>query len=251
MASRLAQLKPKIGVASLSSPLEVGADRAPAAAEALAKLVEGLGCEPIAAGSIDTSAKAVDAGRKLAEAHVHAAAFVSTSWYEDYLVLDVLEECGVPVLLWSLPGMETGALCGNQQLTAYLKQLDVSYRCVHGPLESGECGTRAAAFLRAAALKHALRRARIGLGGHRVAGMTEVAVNEIALKKTIGPRVVPLDLPQLLKRAGEIGGDDMKKLWQSVVERSAACRVSEADGLDSARVYAAVKELVEPAKQRS
>ena len=33
--------------------------------------------------------------------------------------------------------------------------------------------------------------------------MTDAAVNEIALKKAIGPRVVPLDLPQLLERARE------------------------------------------------
>jgi L-fucose isomerase-like protein len=245
MGSRLAQLRPRIGVASLSSPLEVGADRAPQAAEGLAKLVEDLGCDVVKAGAIDTPERSIHAGRALGAAHVHAVAFVSTSWYEDYLVLDLLEECGVPVLLWALSGMETGALCGNQQLTAYLKQLGVAYECVFGTLDDAACVARARTFLRGASLAHALRRARIGMGGHRVAGMTEVAVNEIALKKAIGPRVVPLDMPQLLKRAAEAGNEDASKLWQSVVKRSASCKVSDADGLDSMRVYAAVRELVE------
>jgi L-fucose isomerase-like protein len=49
----------------------------------------------------------------------------------------------------------------------------------------------------------------------------------------------------LLKRASEAGGDDAAKLWRKVVERSAACKVPEADGLDSMKVYAALKELVE------
>ena len=43
-----------------------------------------------------------------------------------------------------------------------------------------------------------MRRARIGLAGYRVGGMTEVAVNEMGLKKDVGPRIVPLDMPQLL-----------------------------------------------------
>ncbi len=244
MLSKPRILTPRVGVASLSSTLEVGADRAAEAAEALAKLLEGFGCEVIKLGSVDAPDKAVEAGRKLAEAHVHAVAFAAVSWYEDYLVLDLLEECSLPVLLWSLPGIETGALCGNQQLTAYLKQLDAAYFCVHGTLESDEARRRAQGFLRATALKHRLRRARVGLAGHRVAGMTEVAANEFALKKAVGPRVVALDLPHLLSSAQDIPDEQARQRWQDVVSRSAACEVSDADGLDSMKMYAAVKDLV-------
>ena len=240
----MTRLTPQIGVASLSSPLEVGAHRAPKAADDLAKLLKGAGCEVSNLGSLDDPGKSVAAGRKLAESHVHAVAFVTTSWYEDYLALDLLEECSLPVLLWSLPGMETGALCGSQQLTAYLKQLGVPYHCVFGELESAEALGRAKAFLHAAALKKRMRVARIGFGGYRVAGMTEVSANEFALKKAIGPRVVPLDMPQLLARADEMPEEQARETWQQVVSRSAACEVTEEEGLDSMRVYAAVKELV-------
>jgi L-arabinose isomerase len=243
--SKLRVLAPRVGVASLSSPLEVGADRGPKSAEALAKLLESSGCEVVRLGPVDTPDKAIEAGRKLAEAHGHAVAFTSVSWYEDYLVLDLLEECRLPVLLWALPGVETGALCGNQQLTAYLKQLGAAYECVFGKLDDEACIGRALSFLRGAALEHALRRARVGLGGHRVAGMTEVAANEFALKKAVGPRIVPLDMPLLLERADELPPDEAKRLWSAVVARAGGCKVSEADGLDSIKVYLAVKELIE------
>ena len=86
------------------------------------------GCEVVELGPVDSPARATAAGRLLAEQHVHAAAFAAASWFEDYLVLDLLEECSLPVLLWALPGMETGALCGCQQLTAFLEQLGHAYR---------------------------------------------------------------------------------------------------------------------------
>ena len=235
----------RVGVASLSSPLEVGADRAGQAAGDLARLLEQTGCQVVELGSIDDPAKSTAAGRKLAESHVHAVALATASWFEDYLALDLLEECSLPVLLWSLPGMETGALCGSQQLTAFLKQLDVPYCAVYGPLESADAGRRAKAFLRASALKYRLRRGRIGMGGHPVLGMTEVAASPLALKRALGPRIVSLDLPQLLEGVEEMADEEARATWREVVARAGTCKVSEVDGVDSMKVFIAVKELVD------
>jgi L-fucose isomerase-like protein len=235
-------LRPRVGVASLSSPLEVGADRAPRAAEDLARWLGEAGCEVLPLGSINGPDLAAAAGRKIAENHLHAVAFATASWFEDYLVLDLLEEFPLPVLLWSLPGMETGALCGTQQLTAYLKQIGSPFSCVYGPLEKGPNLTKAVSFLHAASLKFKLRRARIGLAGHRVIGMTEVAANEMGLKISIGPRVVNIDLPGLLNRAAEISDDSARPLWQKLLQAGGGCKVSETAGLDSMKVYLAIKE---------
>ena len=89
-------------------PLKSGPTCARKAAEDLAKLLQDAGCEVISLGSVNHPDLAAAAGRKTAEHHLHAVAFASASWFEDYLVLDLLEEFPVPVLLWSLPGMETG-----------------------------------------------------------------------------------------------------------------------------------------------
>jgi L-fucose isomerase-like protein len=238
-------LVPRVAVGSLCSPLEVGAQCAPQAAQDLARRLKAAGCDVLELGPVDTPERSVAAGRKLAEEHIESVALAATSWYEDYLVLDLLEECSVPVLVWALPGMETGALCGAQQLTAYLKQLNHPYGCVYGPLEDQGSLRKAMALLRAVALKNLLRRARVGFGGYRVAGMSEVSANEFALKKSIGPRIVPLDMPRLLARAKEFPDDQAQAGWQAVVSRSGACKVAASDGLDSVKVYLAVNELVE------
>lgn len=239
-----ASLIPRVGVASVCSPLEVGADRAAQAAERLANLLESAGYQVVSLGVIDDADKSAVAGKRLSESHVHALMLVATSWFEDYLVFDILEECSVPLLLWSLPGMETGSLCGVQQLTACLRGWDKPFVTVFGALESPECRKQALSLARAAALVHRLRRSRIGLAGHHVNGMSEVAGNELVMKKVLGPRIVPLDLPELLWAAKDVPDRQVQPLWQSVVSRAGACTVSEAAGLDSMKALAVVRQLV-------
>lgn len=239
------KLKPCVGICSLASPLEVGADRAPKAAAELADVLKKLGCEVVEIGVVGTAQKASEAGKQLAEKHVHAIAFAAVSWYEDYLVTDLLEECNVPILLWSLPGMETGALCGTQQLTAYLRQLEYRYACVYGGLDDKELQTKAKQYLQAAALYKKLRTARIGLAGHRVAGMTEVASNEIMLKKAFGPRVVHLAMPKMLEKMNTVSDADAKKEWKQLTSRSACCKVDEDQGLQSIKMYMVIREIIE------
>ena len=52
-------------------------------------------------------------------------------------------------------------------------------------------------------------------------------------------------MPQLWSRASEMPDEQAKKLWSKVAGKSSKCTVSECDGLDSMKVYAAIKELVE------
>ncbi|HPS52162.1 MAG TPA: hypothetical protein PLK08_01300 [Phycisphaerae bacterium] len=180
------KLIPSIAVGALSSRLEVGTDRASHAAGQAAEILAELGMTVENLGSIDTPQKAVSARISVSQKRVDAIVLVAVSWFEDYLVLDLLEECSRPLLLWSLPGMETGALCGVQQLTAYLKHLEVPYGCIYSQLESVESQQKAKDFLLGTALKSRLRRTKIGLDGYHVRGMTEVSVNEFALKKQLG-----------------------------------------------------------------
>jgi len=237
-------LVPRVGVGALCSPLEVGADRAPGAAADMAKRLEEAGCETVAVGVLDTPARAAQAGRTLAEEHVDAVVLVPASWFEDYLVLDLLEECAQPLLFRPLPGIETGALCGTQQATCYLHELGSPYASVFGEADDSGCLARSLAYLRAAALRTRLRRCRIGLAGHHLNGMTHTAPNEFMLKKIVGPRVVFLDLPTLLSRAAEMPENEARGRWQALKEQAGTCDVSEADGLDSMRVYAALREEV-------
>ena len=206
---------------------------------------EAAGCTTLNAGVIDGPAKSVSVGRRFAEAHVQAIVLVSACWFEDYLALDLLEECAVPLLLWSLPGMETGALCAVQQLTYTLNELGVSYQAMHGHADDEKLADPLVRFTRAAALHYRLRRARIGLAGHHANGMVDAAVNEMALKKTLGPRVVQLDLPGILQRAAGVETEAAARSWTSLVGKAGKCSVSSEAGIDSMRVLCAFEEQIE------
>jgi L-fucose isomerase-like protein len=244
MKTELCRLRPKVAVGALASPLEVGADRAPQAAAELAALLGTAGCEVVPLGPITTADAATAAGQRLAATGVDALALAPASWFEDYLVLDLLEECPLPVCLWPLPGMETGALCGTQQLTCYLRYLGTPFEAVFGTLEAGATLERALAFLGAAALQRRLRRARIGLAGQRVRGMTEVAVHEMGLKRTIGPRVVTVDLVGLLQRAQSADSAAAARVWREVCAAAGKVSVPEQAGKEAAGVYLAVREVI-------
>jgi L-fucose isomerase-like protein len=245
MNAKKPSLVPRIGVASLCSPLEVGADCGRQAAADAAKLFQGFGCQVVELGVIDRPDKSSAAGRKLAESHVHAVVFIATSWFEDYLVFDLLEECAVPPLFWSLPGMETGALCGVQQLTACLKPWGIPYYSVFGTLESADCRVQAKQFLMAAALAYRLRRMRIGLAGYPANGMGDIVFNPCILRKVLGPRIVSLDVPRLLEAAQAVPDRQVESHWREVVRRTGKCSISETDGLEAMKTLVAVRQLVD------
>ena len=238
------RLVPRVAVAALSSPLEVGADRAPGALRGLAEWLRRAGCEVVELGPVGNADEAILAGRRAAELHIDAVALAVASWFEDYLALDLLEECAAPLLLWPLPGMETGALCGTQQATCYLRELGVPFRAVFGEIDEAGAGASALAFVRGAALRSRLRRCRVGLAGSHLNGMTHTAPNEMALKRALGARVVWLDLPRLLESAAAVPEADARRAWQAVRRAAARCEVAETDGLESMRVYVALREAV-------
>jgi L-fucose isomerase-like protein len=239
------KLSVRIGVASLASPMEVGADRAPAALADLAALLRRNGIHAVTSRTpVDSADAAAAAGRLFAKQQVDALCLAVASWFEDYLVLDLIEECDVPVLLWPQPGMETGALCGTQQLTCYLRQLEKPYASVFGSLEDRQALDRALPFLKSSALGRRLRRSRIGLAGARVGGMTEASANEMALKKALGPRIVIVDMPELLERARQADRSAAKEIWKRLKSAAARVEVPERDGLAAAGMYLAIKEVV-------
>jgi L-fucose isomerase-like protein len=56
---------------------------------------------------------------------------------------------------------------------------------------------------------------------------------------------VAVDLPELLKCAEEMPEEPARRKWTELVRCAGACAVPEADGLDSMRVLAAIREVVE------
>jgi len=235
----------------VTSPLEVGADEAPALLHRLQAAFEGAGFDRLelypSQQPITDPTSAVEAGREFYDRRVDAVCIVAASWYEDYSVLDMLEECNVPVIAWARPGMETGSLCGMQQLGFMLKQLGQPYCFLFDEVEAGEALRRAWDYAASAALRRRLRRARIGYLGHRVEGMTETTVHELALKKVFGPRVVGIDSQVFLEQAARVAPESVADRWEQIKGRVGQVTATEEAGIESLQVYTALKGIIEEA----
>ena len=130
----------RLGLIAVASPLEVGAGEAPALLDGLGRSLRDAGHRPVevaAARLVTDAGSAVAAGRLFHDLRVDAVAAVAASWFEDYLVLDMLEECQVPLIAWARPGMQTGSLCGMQQLAFMLKQLGHPHCFLFEPVGAG------------------------------------------------------------------------------------------------------------------
>jgi L-arabinose isomerase len=229
--------------------LEVGALDAPTL---LARLHEGFeaagyaGLELcISDGPLGTPEQAVAAGRRFYDLRADALCVVAASWFEDYLVLDLLEECRLPVILWARPGMETGALCGMQQLGFMLRQLEVPSCFLFAEPGDPASVERAWQFAQAAALRNHLRRSRIGHLGHRVEGMTETTAHELALKKVFGPRVIGIDSQLFLERVARADRAQATEAWQALKSRAGRVTATEEAGIEALQVYAALRDVID------
>ena len=188
---------------------------------------------------------AVKAGRQFYDQRVDAVCVLAASWFEDYLVLDLLEECDVPVIAWARPGMETGSLCGMQQLGFVLKQLNKPYCFRFDEICAPEALSQAWEFATVAAVRRQLRRTRIGHLGHRIQGMTEITGHELALKKLLGPRVVGIDSHVFLERAARVPTAPAAARWVQLKSEVGKVTASEEAGIESLQVHTALRKVIE------
>jgi L-fucose isomerase-like protein len=234
-------LIPKIAIIAVSSPLEVGAGNAHRKVLELEAVLKENKCEVVLSTAISTHQETVAIGRKLAGLFPDMVVFLPVCWFEDYLVTDFVEECGAPLLLWALPGMETGSLCGSQQLGAFLTYLGHPFFHVFGEVGDRKIIMQALKYLQASALYSRLRRSKIGLCGSRINGMTHTSPNEFMLKKSLGPRVVQIPAGKITSREDD---QAIKKIWNSFKCRCGAVNVNDESGLESIRMYCGLKKLI-------
>jgi L-fucose isomerase-like protein len=240
----------RLGITAVASPLEVGAGDAPMLLERLRAAAQrtapgqGREIELIQAGPAVDPASAVATGRAFYDQRVDAICVIAASWFEDYLILDLVEECDVPVILWARPGMETGSLCGMQQIGFMLKQLGRPYCFLFDEPGAVSSIGRAYDFGVAAGLRRRLRRARIGYLGHRVEGMTETTPHELALKKLFGPRVAGLDTQVFLDRVARVPVGPAAQEWEELKKRVGRVTSSQEAGIAAMQVYRALRDTI-------
>lgn len=234
-------MRPRVGLAVIRHPFEEGADAAERIAGEAAKALEfaEVVASPVICES-DSTARA--AGRAFREADVDAIVAVLATWSSDAVATRILDYAPVPMVIWALPAVNTGSICGAHQLCCVLTELGLPYRFVHGELTERRCISEAGAYLMAAMARKRLRTVNLGQVGSRVEGMTEVSFDEFSMRKVFGPAVEHLSIDEFLKMRDSQDPAAAADVWARVKRRAGKVSVPDTDGLRSAHTYLALKE---------
>lgn len=239
-------IRPKLGVVVIVSPLEVGAGEA---SKIRRKAISNLGTLNIDLVIPEIIIKdektAKEAGKKFRKDETDLICLVLGTWSEDHLVIDLLEEIDVPLITWALPGIHTGSLCGCHQICSVLKELGKIYKFVYGELDDKKALHAIDIYSRAVSLRKKLRKAKIGLIGHRIKGMTEVSFDEFELKAIFGPRIVYMGIDKLRESMRKFSEQKIKSIWEGIKKKVGKVKIKDKDGFHSIRAYLSLKEFVE------
>ncbi len=236
----------RLGIASVASPLEVGADQVEIILKQLQSEISSryndINIYPY---TVMKTTDAINVGQIFYNEQVQLICIIAASWFEDYLVLDILEECDKPVILWGIPGMETGSLCGTQQLSFILKQLGKPYKVLYDEIDSKDAISILMRYASICKLKSYLRRTKIGYLGYRVEGMTETTGHEIALKRMFGSRVVNIDTQVFSRELLNIDTRIAMDKWNKTKSCVGDVQCKDEDGIESMKSYFVLKSLIE------
>jgi len=239
-------LKPKVGFVMLCHPCEEGREEAPSLFQKAILELKKLDLDVVVAEQIVEDEKSAHrAVERFKREDVDVICLVEGTWSSDYLALDILEEVNVPLITWGLPGIRKGSLCGVQQLDCVLTELAKPYKFIYGDVEEREPYEKIERYAKAASLKRILRKARLGLVGYRIKGMTEVTFDELELKSLLGPRIVHFGLDELRDEMDKVRYNEVEKIWEEVKKKIGKLNVSRKEGLDSVRAYLVLRKWIE------
>jgi len=237
-------LEPKVGFTVIHHRQEVGAEEAPKMLSKYSQILKDHHLEVTRADEpLHDVRTVIETGKKFRDNQVDVICVLVATWSSDELVVDLLEEWNVPIILWGLPGIHTGSLCGAQQINCVLKEINKPCKFVYKDDEAAL--HEILVYCRAAALIRRLRTAKLGLIGYRVEGMSETAFDEFELKGTIGPRIVHWDLWKLVGKIERVPNDKAEELWVDIKKKVGKVHVREEDGLYSAKAYFALREFID------
>jgi len=238
-------VKPIIGLVSLAGEYEVGFDKTPDLLKSAWVSLENAGFQVVFSNTViynGTTMKKAANDLKGSEFDVLCAC-VGT-WSEDHHLLDLLEYINKPVILWAFPAVDTGSLCGVQQICCVLKELNKEYFYVYGNVDDAEVIAEIGRISRAVALRNKLRHVRIGSMGGRIKGMTEIAFDEMEIKDRTGVRIVNLDESELVEAFESTDKEQAREYWADLKTKAGKVTALDEHGIESVRYYFAMKKLI-------
>jgi L-arabinose isomerase len=181
-----------------------------------------LGADVVSSGLVDTAQGAREAGDRFASAQVDLVLCHAVTYATSSTVLPVAQAANAPVVLLGLQpaptldyaNTDTGewlancAACCVPEIAGAFTRAGIAYDTVAGTIDDDErAWAKIGAWVRAAGVARALRRARIGFLGHTYPGMLDMYSDFTAVHAQVGAHVEVLEIDDLGTRVAAAGDD--------------------------------------------
>ena len=176
-------------------------------------------------------------------------------WIPSQIVINVVDRFAhKPMVLWGLTGyteggrlITTAAQAGTTALREPMEalgyRLSYVYDCPDSGLRSAEQVARLGKVARAAAL---LREARVGMMGYRDMNLYVTLVDNVSLRRVVGPEVEVFEMLEIVQRMAALGTEEVTSVIDDVRHRwSFEKPAAEATLEKGVRMYLAVRQKIE------
>src|SRR5208282_787016 len=238
--------QPRIGLAAIVSPFEVGAENAGNVLGQGVGALTAVGLDVVQSPKpINDDEEGVRVGRDFAKQELDAICVLYATYADDTFASSLLEQSDLPAILWGTNDYDTGSIAGVQQLSDVLTEIGRYYRPVYGNLDDQRAVDEITSLARVAAAKKKIANSRIGVIGYpHIKGQTQAAFDEIELHKKLGARIVSISMHQFITATAEVDERDINPVWKQVSEGVGSISVNQDQIREGVKMYLAMKRIV-------
>jgi L-fucose isomerase-like protein len=174
---------------------------------------------------IRTTDEARAAARALAGEAIDLVVIFQSSFTDNTMVLEVVEEIDAPILLWSLPEPWTGgrlrlnSLCGVNLASHALHRRGIPSFYVLSDIQSDEAYRQLLAVARAGEVRRRLKGTTLALVGDHPEGMDTCEYNPAQLEAIFGVSVRRYDLGQFFNRVRATPAERVEAVHQQLAQK--------------------------------
>jgi L-fucose isomerase-like protein len=245
-------IKPRIGIIGMAFPdnnlgEEMCAAKTNEMVQALKRNneIEIIPAEDIVIYEDDIEATTV----KMAQKSVDIILVVLCTFVPDYYLVKMLDVCDKPVFLWAIEReMKCISLVGACLISGALYNLNKKYEVRAGDITDEFAMKRLLIFARAGMLLRICRTSSIGVSGGKNNIMLSMQWDEFALKRLFGINIINIPIEELYEIASGFSDLEVSEGWDNIISECGEISVKLEDGLYSARLYLAAREIVKRKK---
>jgi L-fucose isomerase-like protein len=243
----LEHIQPKIGLVTVVSPYEVGADKA----EDLQKqALRSLANTGLRVSSVEKPVQSDEEGfraaRELIRQEPDALCVLYGTYADDTFATTIIEQSDLPPIIWGTNQFDSGSIAGAQQVSEVLSEMGRYYKLVFGDVDDAVAVQEIAMTAKVAAARRKLRASRVGVIGYqRIKGQTQAAFDEIELRERIGCRIVGVSTHLFRALMEEVDDSRAREVWPEVCQGIKSISVNDSQVMEGVKAYLAMKKIVQ------